>query len=81
MLDGKKSILVINGPNLNLLGIREPHSTSLLSFQNGLLLIGQVYGPETLGDVEAAGKKQAEAAGGHIDFFQRYCRASSDGFV
>ena len=31
MLDGKKSVLVINGPNLNLLGIREPHSQSHLT--------------------------------------------------
>ncbi|GFZ51399.1 3-dehydroquinate dehydratase [Saitozyma sp. JCM 24511] len=54
MLDGKRSILVINGPNLNLLGIREPH----------------IYGPETLDDVISAGKQQAQASSAHIDFFQ-----------
>ncbi|WVQ97255.1 3-dehydroquinate dehydratase, type II [Kwoniella sp. CBS 9459] len=54
MKDGKKSVLVINGPNLNLLGIREPH----------------IYGPETLDDVEKDGRQQAEEAGAVIDFFQ-----------
>lgn len=29
-----------------------------------------VYGPETLEDVETAGKTQAQEAGAHIDFFQ-----------
>ncbi|CAL5868045.1 uncharacterized protein PFLUO_LOCUS2268 [Penicillium psychrofluorescens] len=54
MRDGKKSVLVINGPNLNLLGTREP----------------QLYGYETLMDVEAAGKQQAEQLGAHVDFYQ-----------
>lgn len=55
MRDGKKTVLVINGPNLNLLGIREPH----------------IYGHETLKDVEAMGKKQCEGLGANVDFFQR----------
>lgn len=55
MKDGKRSILVINGPNLNLLGIREPH----------------IYGSTTLKDVEQAGKQQANNLNAHIDFFQR----------
>jgi 3-dehydroquinate dehydratase-2 len=38
-----RSILIINGPNLNLLGTREPH----------------IYGSTTLADVEAAAKQQA----------------------
>ncbi|ORX40816.1 catabolic 3-dehydroquinase [Kockovaella imperatae] len=54
MLNGKKSVLVINGPNLNLLGIREPH----------------IYGYETLDDVVKAGKAQGQADGAHVDFFQ-----------
>ncbi|RSH79021.1 Catabolic 3-dehydroquinase 1 [Apiotrichum porosum] len=51
---GKRSVLVINGPNLNLLGIREPH----------------IYGAETLDDVSAAGEKQSAAGGSHVEFFQ-----------
>lgn len=49
-----KSILVINGPNLNLLGTREPH----------------IYGSTTLADVEANAKKQAEELKVELDTFQ-----------
>lgn len=47
-------ILLINGPNLNLLGTREP----------------QIYGATTLADVEAAAKAQAQAAGAELAAFQ-----------
>jgi 3-dehydroquinate dehydratase-2 len=47
-------ILVLNGPNLNLLGTREPEH----------------YGSETLSDINARLAKQAQAAGQGIDFFQ-----------
>ena len=42
-----KLVLVLNGPNLNLLGQRQP----------------EIYGHETLADVEAACRRVAEAAG------------------
>ncbi|HEY9745397.1 MAG TPA: type II 3-dehydroquinate dehydratase [Oculatellaceae cyanobacterium] len=47
-------ILVLNGPNLNLLGQREPH----------------LYGTETLDDINTRLKAQAEASGKTIAFFQ-----------
>ncbi|MFT4227495.1 type II 3-dehydroquinate dehydratase [Micropruina sp.] len=48
------SILVINGPNLNLLGTREPG----------------IYGATTLADVEAAAIAQGAAAGHQVECFQ-----------
>ena len=49
-----KKILLVNGPNLNLLGTREP----------------EVYGSTTLADVEQAATAQAAAAGATITCFQ-----------
>jgi 3-dehydroquinate dehydratase-2 len=49
-----KTIYVLNGPNLNLLGTREP----------------EVYGRSTLKDVEGLCRKAAEAHGFEVDFRQ-----------
>lgn len=49
-----KKLLLLNGPNLNLLGTREP----------------AVYGAATLADIESAAMAQAEAAGGSLSCFQ-----------
>ncbi len=48
------TILVLNGPNLNILGAREP----------------DVYGHETLADIEAACARRASALGLKVEFRQ-----------
>ena len=47
-------IMIINGPNLNLLGVREPH----------------IYGSTTLEAIKAACEKFAEFAGAQLSFHQ-----------
>ena len=49
-----RRILLINGPNLNLLGTREP----------------QIYGSTTLADVESLGQTQAKELGVVLETFQ-----------
>lgn len=49
-----KRVLVLNGPNLNMLGTREPH----------------IYGAESLADVEALCHRTAEETGLSVDFRQ-----------
>ncbi|CAH0055240.1 unnamed protein product [Clonostachys solani] len=49
-----RSILLINGPNLNLLGTREPH----------------IYGHATLEDIAAAATTQAKSLGATLVAFQ-----------
>jgi 3-dehydroquinate dehydratase-2 len=49
-----KKLLLLNGPNLNLLGSREP----------------QVYGSATLADIEKAANAQISAAGASLECFQ-----------
>ncbi|HVL77106.1 MAG TPA: type II 3-dehydroquinate dehydratase [Noviherbaspirillum sp.] len=49
-----KHLLLLNGPNLNLLGTREP----------------EVYGATTLAEVERAAEVQAQAAGARLAAFQ-----------
>lgn len=48
------TVLILNGPNLNLLGSRQP----------------EIYGRETLADIEAGCRRHAQALGLSIDFRQ-----------
>ena len=70
------TVLILNGPNLNLLGVREP----------------QTYGSETLADIEEACLERAAALGLAIEFRQsnhegqlvdwiQEAREDSDGIV
>jgi 3-dehydroquinate dehydratase-2 len=47
-------IMIVNGPNLNMLGVREP----------------QIYGYETLADIEAMCEERAAALSVSVDFRQ-----------
>ena len=47
-------ILVINGPNLNMLGVRQP----------------EIYGRATYEDLKAMVQKEADALGVEVEFFQ-----------
>lgn len=49
-----RTILILNGPNLNLLGTREP----------------EIYGTDTLADIEAACAAKSRALGLSVDFRQ-----------
>ena len=70
------TVSILNGPNLNLLGVREP----------------SIYGRDTLGDIEERCAVRAEALGLEIDFRQsnhegqlvdwiQEARESADGII
>jgi 3-dehydroquinate dehydratase-2 len=54
MADARPAVFVLNGPNLNLLGVRQP----------------EIYGAETLADIEAACRATAEALSLTLTFRQ-----------
>ena len=63
MTDG--ALFVLNGPNLDHLGVREPH----------------IYGRETLADIEAACRTEAGAAGLTLRFHQTNAEHEMIGWI
>lgn len=53
-MSSRPVVMVLNGPNLNLLGTREP----------------EIYGRETLANIEAAARQRAATLGLAIEFWQ-----------
>ncbi len=71
-----KPIFILNGPNLNMLGLRQP----------------EIYGHETLADIEASCTSYGESLGLEVDFRQsniegelvtwiQEARAAADGII
>ncbi len=59
------SVLILNGPNLNLLGARQP----------------EIYGRETLADIERACVQRAQSLGLDVDFRQSNLEGELVGWI
>lgn len=62
---GSRMVYVLNGPNLNLLGLRQP----------------EIYGRDTLADVEAICRKAGDRLGLSIDFRQSNIEGELVGWI